>query len=299
MQLNVSPTSVASIPAVSATGTAGYFAAPDDSSQTIVTNDCLNGILAELKNVIEASGQTLDINDNTQLLNALRLGGANYAVTTSSVANQYLATFSARPYTALTAGLMFYLKIHASNTNASAATLTVDALTTKNIKLLNGLAPLVGQLKAGMVAQVVYDGTNFILLNPDPVVSYTIVSGSQTVAAAALDEFTSATFIQDPNSFWDNTNHRFFPQRAGVYRLNCHSFLTSGGALPYEAIVNYYVNNVEVARFFEDWSTGPNITLGSSYLVSLTNTDFITIGLAAEQNNVEFGVTLSLELVGD
>lgn len=84
-----------------------------------------------------------------------------YAVD-SGAANAYVATL-AQPATSYIAGLMVSLKI--SNTNTAASTLNVNGLGTKAIILNNGSALTGGELVSGSVAQLVYDGTSFQLLD--------------------------------------------------------------------------------------------------------------------------------------
>lgn len=68
---------------------------------------------------------------------------------------------------ALIAGMKFVIKPTTANTGA--CTLTVDNVAAKNIKVIDAAGtrdPLTSEIVAGMCAQLLYDGTNFILLNP-------------------------------------------------------------------------------------------------------------------------------------
>ncbi len=53
-----------------------------------------------------------------------------------------------------------------ANASTGACTLAVNGLTAKNIKLMSGSDPASGALMTTGVYQLVYDGTNFVLLNP-------------------------------------------------------------------------------------------------------------------------------------
>lgn len=83
-------------------------------------------------------------------------------VTDTGAADAYVATLSPA-VTAYVAGLRVQIKV--ANANTGASTLNVNGLGVKNIKTLNGLDPLAGDLIIGMVADLIYDGTNFQILD--------------------------------------------------------------------------------------------------------------------------------------
>lgn len=58
----------------------------------------------------------------------------------------------------------YAVQIHADNTGA--CTLNLDSIAATSIKLIDGSDPRFGILRAGMIAYFVFDGTNFVLLNP-------------------------------------------------------------------------------------------------------------------------------------
>jgi len=81
-------------------------------------------------------------------------------------------TYTASPSPAITAyatGSEFNLKVNATNTGAS--TLNVSAVGAKNIKKYDGAGSKVdleaGDLQQDQYYKVIYDGTDFILLNPE------------------------------------------------------------------------------------------------------------------------------------
>lgn len=86
----------------------------------------------------------------------------NYAADTGD-ANAY-AVAPTPAISAYTAGQMVTLRPSANNTGAS--TLAVSDLSAINIKLLNGGNPHAGALLTSGIYHLVYDGTNFVLLNP-------------------------------------------------------------------------------------------------------------------------------------
>ena len=92
---------------------------------------------------------------------AIQGNSAGYAADTGS-ANTYAVTLSPAPPT-LVAGLTVRFKV--ANTNTGASTLNVNGLGAGAIKRGDGTTALIaGDLVAGQVATVLYDGTNFQLL---------------------------------------------------------------------------------------------------------------------------------------
>jgi len=86
----------------------------------------------------------------------------NYAADTGD-ANAY-AVAPTPAISSYTAGQLVTLRPSANNTGAS--TLAVSGLSVVNIKLLNGDDPHAGALLTSGIYHLVYDGTNFVLLNP-------------------------------------------------------------------------------------------------------------------------------------
>jgi hypothetical protein len=94
---------------------------------------------------------------------------SNYALDSGSI-NNFIANYSTGIITSsLTSGLRLQFK--AANTNTGASTLQVQVNTisigTAAIRLTDGSALSAGQIVSGAIVDVVYDGTNFQLLN-DP-----------------------------------------------------------------------------------------------------------------------------------
>lgn len=89
---------------------------------------------------------------------AVQSGGYNYAVDSGAV-NAAIVTLTPAP-AAYTAGLVVEVKIGTTNTGAT--TINVNGLGAKAIQS-NGAALVAGQLVAGQVYSLVYDGTNFQL----------------------------------------------------------------------------------------------------------------------------------------
>lgn len=88
-------------------------------------------------------------------------GRSNYVAATSSAANTYLATLNPTP-AAYVDGMRLTVKWPAANTGA--ATLNVNNLGARSIKLTDGSNPLAGMLALGGVGDLVLLGTTFYLL---------------------------------------------------------------------------------------------------------------------------------------
>jgi len=79
-----------------------------------------------------------------------------------------------------------------ANTNTGAVTINIDSLGAKSITKNGTTALAAGDLTAGKVVVVVYDGTQFQLVNPQQVTGQ--LSGSNTaIGASALSSVTSGT----------------------------------------------------------------------------------------------------------
>lgn len=97
-------------------------------------------------------------------------------------------------------GERFLLK--AGGTNTGAATLNVNSLGAKDIKLRDGDALAGGEIQSGQYFEVVYDGTNMVLLSAAVVrgtftATLTVASGSvtQTVSAGFYERVGSLVYV--------------------------------------------------------------------------------------------------------
>ena len=145
-----------------------------------------DGMATALSNSIAKDGQTT-ITANIPFNSKKITGLANGSARTDSIAlgqvqdNSYgtlgtlggsADTYTASPSPTITAyatGMEFNLKVNADNTGAS--TLNVSAVGAKNIKKYDGAGSKVdleaGDLQQDQYYKVIYDGTDFILLNPE------------------------------------------------------------------------------------------------------------------------------------
>ncbi|TAL39627.1 MAG: hypothetical protein EPN97_02060 [Alphaproteobacteria bacterium] len=112
---------------------------------------------------------------------ALRL--LNHASDTGS-ANAY-AVAPSPAITAYATGQVVTLK--PVNANTGASTLNVNSLGTKNIKMPDGSALPSGMISASGVYALMYDGTNFVLMNPATVINWLLARGTTLASASTVD----------------------------------------------------------------------------------------------------------------
>lgn len=149
--------------------------AENDQSYTDIET-AVNGQDAKLAVALNPNGtiknnavSTAAIQDRAVTLAKLAFLSEFYADDTGA-ANAMAITFAPAPLLgAYVEGLVFWVKAIANNTGAT--TLAVDGLAVQNVKKFtsSGIGSLVqGDIKAGMVYALVYDGAQFLLLNPTP-----------------------------------------------------------------------------------------------------------------------------------
>jgi hypothetical protein len=119
--------------------------------------------------------------------------------------------------TAYTAGNAFYFV--AAATNTSAMTINIDGLGVKDIRRLGSVALAAGDIVAGQIALIVYNGTNFQLLDgnafsnlrvsdtlnlsayTETVAAYSTVGASQTLSIAVGTVLTATLTSATPCTF--------------------------------------------------------------------------------------------------
>lgn len=138
---------------------AGRFVAGNRTTgqaPTVVTADFLNGAQDEIVHAIEAAGLVLDGADGSQLAKALQRG-LEYVADTGAASALVVA-----PTPALTAhvtGQRLRVKIAVTNTGAS--TVAVSGLAAKAIVTPAGAATSAGDLPAGSIVDLTYNGTAY------------------------------------------------------------------------------------------------------------------------------------------
>lgn len=176
-----------------------------------------DGFATGLSTAITKDGQTT-ITANIPFNSKKITGLANGSARTDSIAlgqvqdNTYgtlgtlggsADTYTATPSPAITAyatGMEFNMKVNADNTGAS--TLNVSAVAAKDIKKYDGAGAVValeaGDLQQDQYYKMIYDGTQFVVLNPElPYIDATNMTG-----APALDA-SNMTNVPNPKSAGD------------------------------------------------------------------------------------------------
>jgi hypothetical protein len=116
--------------------------------------------LRELTFLIKKEKLTPNGDDLTQVLQAVRSQAANFLEDTGSVNS--LSVACDPPLTAYTNGLPLRVRVHVTNTGGA----TIDAGAGRvSIRKMNGGGTSPGDLPAGGIAELVYDGTAFQLVN--------------------------------------------------------------------------------------------------------------------------------------
>lgn len=115
----------------------------------------------ELIALIEKSNLTPSSDDRQQILKATRSQAINYAVDIGT-ADALQVEFDPA-FTELTVGLPIRVKVAYDNTDVT--TIQVDGLSPVEIKRSNGDYLVAGDIKAGQIIHLVYDGTNFQIKN--------------------------------------------------------------------------------------------------------------------------------------
>lgn len=133
---------------------------------TILPADWLNSFQEELCNLVESAGVTLVKGELEQLRLAIDyLAQKNEAIysTSSSSPNSYTTTLDPAPVE-YTEGMAMLIKFTNANTS-SVVTINVNTLGAKNIKRYDGTTLAIGDIADGCIAHLMYDGTNFLMLN--------------------------------------------------------------------------------------------------------------------------------------
>lgn len=147
-----------------------------------------------------------ELNARATAINQLELGSTWWAVDTGA-ANAYVATLSPVP-AAYTAGMVVHLLV--ANTNTGASTLVLNGLVAKGIKKRGTAELAAGDLLAGSVAVLFYDGTQFQLAESGGAVRIsealsgtfdgvnTIFTASKSIRAGSEDATLRGLRLQTP-----------------------------------------------------------------------------------------------------
>lgn len=168
----------------------------------------INILLAQLRGAVRKSGQAATNLDDLLLTAAIRSQGSNYR-TAGGTANAITVTLDPAPASlAALEGTPLRVKIATTNTSGT-VTLNVNALGATAVKKPGGSNPAIGDLAAGMIATVVYTGTEFML----------------TSVLAASGFIPGSRGSQS----WSTAGTYTFTVPAGVYAIYCRVLGGGGG----------------------------------------------------------------------
>lgn len=175
-------------PAILAAGTPGYFGdgnAAMGDPPTILTADFMNALQEELVNTVLAGGVALDKTSSNQVARAIAILSGLHG---SAVGANTLTVAPAWPLPSYISGHRIFLKIAADNTNA--VTLAVSGLPAMAVKTIDGLALQPGDLRAGNIAELFFDGADYRHINGRR--GITATAGDATTALATNAFVTNA-----------------------------------------------------------------------------------------------------------
>jgi hypothetical protein len=153
--------------------------------------------------------------------------GVTFATSTGS-ANAYVVDLSPS-LTAYATGTLVCMKANFSNT--ASATVNVDSVGAKTITDVYGNNLIGGEIQSGAVYQMVFDGTNFILLSSPAIQQAALIQlGGFTVSDSSETQITMATtadIIFDNSSMIDYANGRIYSP-AWCTAMLVHASITCG-----------------------------------------------------------------------
>lgn len=157
-----------------------------------------------------ATGETGATLCATPDVNAVTIQKQSWVYAADAEANDTYVITIAPAIAAYATGQKFSFKANTANTGA--CTLNVNSKGAKAIKKAYNLDVVTGDILAGQICDVTYDGTNFQLLNPSHI-DNTLSAIGATVTAANLDAITnkSTTILHEHTKSLTETRQCFFP----------------------------------------------------------------------------------------
>ena len=240
-------------------------------------------------------------NVNAAINNAITY--SNYALDTGS-ANNYVITITGQT-TTYAAGIAFQFK--ATNTNTGASTLNVNAQGTQSIVRTDGSALSAGDILAGGIVSVMYDGTNFQLLNDAggkaETFSNVTITGTATINVANVTTFSPAITnaqLANSNVTIGNTAVSLGGSINTVNNLTLVNANVSSGNVTVTTVQDQY-GNVRAIASVGDKTTaytltkadsGRYVTIGSGGSINITNNVFAAGDVVSIFNNTNVNANI-------
>lgn len=150
-----------------------YGANPRDNyitANSIV--ECIYNSTGPVMNITSVSSQSQISQDGQEVYAASTTGNDTYVVTMTPAPTAY------------TTGMHVYSKVDTGNTGA--ATININSLGAKTITKVDGSALQTGNIPANGIIHLVYDGTNFQLMNPIVFQEYVFTSSGSWLCPAGV-----------------------------------------------------------------------------------------------------------------
>lgn len=183
------------------------------------------------RRAIGSEGQVLTVAAGVPVWSSPSTLNTNYAGDTG-VANAYIVGLSPA-LGAYVAGTRVEFK--ATNANTTTSTINVNGLGVKTIKKLGGTTDLAsGDIATGMVVELEYDGTNFVMLNPvanAPLSASSITSSIYGNGADGNVTINSNTTLTSDMNYNNLTINPTFTLTTAGYRVFVAGTLTNNGTI--------------------------------------------------------------------
>jgi len=264
------------------------------------TNNTFNDMATALTQSISSDGQTTptgnlpmggfahtgvaDATVRTQYASAGQIQDSAFTYLTSAAGTNVMTATAALGMSAYVTGQRFFFV--APSTNTGACTLNINSIGVKSVTKTGTTALVAGDIQSGAVVQVVYDGTEFQLLNPYLNVNTLVTSWSG--GATGLKTYTTPT-KSVTISF---ASPAVFTVSSGDLPANNTQIeLFTTGTLPTGLSVNttYYVVNSSVTTFNVSLTSG-----GAAINTTAAGSGTHTFGILGSTGNLVLDGTLNV-----
>jgi hypothetical protein len=275
------------------------------SSVTLKVNSAGNGYNSISNNIVNNSntftGNNTFSGGNNTLSGNFNVTGNMYFYPPQSggTTTAYTGTLGLSAYTVYQ---VLSIRINATNTTAS-TTINFDSLGAKTIKLLNGNDAYIGALKIGMIAKFLYDGTNMVLLNPEPTsltfrgaLVYLNATQSISTGTATAINFTNEEY--DTDSIHDNATNNTrltVPSGASKVRVSGNVLFENSSNAQKTVRIQYNGNNpdsINAGTYVQLYSEGVTRLQAVTPISSVSAGDYFELVVAhAVGSSINVGAT--------